>query len=524
MEYKRYIIAGMIFSQLCFGVQAVYAWGSLTHMGLILEAGQKTGLPVAKEYMGAFLAGATEPDIGVMSSGAASVNSNYFVYHDALFVEAMKNVAMTKKTPEKEILLARAMGYAAHLKGDSVAHAVEGYSNAKQVYTSIKKYDKANHLTTEFAVDTLTYAKNKKEFDKYKVNFIDVDTLIAVRNEYAKIKGITLESDRDKLKVDILKHRATVITDQAVAENIMSKNPGMLKEMDEFFKDRFAGLDASGGIDKSVDLLADAFKNGDIMKVEKQKDSRNILARAGSMASKVINTAANEGVELTEKALMNFARIGFIKEKASTIANSKLKGNESLIGNFLINAVSDKKISFKEVLYNAEIHTADLADPEIKLKMAKAELDILKKKSDAAYKEYNERPWYKFWLYFTKSDKNKYENLKVLYDAKKSEIEKLEAELKNAAASNKNLQAVTAASEDGKAEILIVNDNASAVNCNEPTGADGSNTELTAAYERYKAAYKAYINAGAPETGTDFEEYKRALEAYRQLSKKNQNN
>jgi len=498
MKYKRYMTVGLVFAALFSFSSTAYAWGSLTHMSLILEAGRKEKLPVAPEYMGAFLAGSTEPDIGAMSSGAQSVNSDYFVYHDAVFVEAMKKVAETKKSPEREMLLARAMGYAAHLKGDSIAHAGEGYSNAKEVYTSVKKYDKANHLTTELMVDTLTYAKNKKEFDKYNANYIDVDTLIEVRNEYAKMKGITLESDKSKLKADILKHRATVITDQAVADKIINGRPDILKQMDELCKDRFEGVNGNGGVDKSVDLIAAAFKNGDIMKVENQKSDASLLQRAGVAASKLVQTAANEGAELTEKGLMNFARIDFIRKNAEKLASSKLKGNEGLIGRFIINLVGDKKMSLDEILYRAELPIADMSDASVKLKMAKKEVEILKNNAAAAYDEYKNRPWWKFWLYLTNSDKKNYEKLNAELAAKTAELDKLE---KAAAAAKSGTANASSAADSAKAGTE-----------------EAKSPELNAAYTEMRAAYQNYLAADAPESGNVFDIYKAACEKYNKIS------
>ncbi len=503
MQYKRFMTAGLVFAAFFTFSGNAYGWGSLTHMSLILEAGQKEKLPVAPEYMGAFLAGSTEPDIGVMSSGAQSVNGNYFVYHDAAFVEAMKKVAETKKSPEREMLLARAMGYAAHLKGDSIAHAGEGYSNAKEVYTSIKKYDKAHHLTTEFMVDTLSYAKNKKEFDKYKANYIDADTLVEVRNEYAKIKGITLESDKKQLKMDILKHRATVITDQAVAENVISARPDILKQMDELCKDRFDGVNGNGGINRSVELVAAAFKNGDIMKVEKRKADGNLLQRAGNFASRLVQTGINEGAELTEKGLMNFAKIDFIRKNAEKLASSKLKGNEGLIGRFIINLVGDKKMALDEILYKAELPGANMSDAAIKLKMAEKELEILKKNTDAAYNEYKNRPWWKVWLYFTNSDKKNYEKLNAELAAKTAELEKL----KKAAAGTNDVTA-DAANVQAKAKA----------GTEEEKNGETKTPEIKAAYDEMRAAYQNYLDAGAPENGQVFELYKAACEKYKEVS------
>jgi len=503
MQYKRFMAAGLVFAAFFSFSGNAYGWGSLTHMSLILEAGQKEKLPVAPEYMGAFLAGSTEPDIGVMNSGAQSVNSNYFVYHDAAFVEAMKKVAETKKSPEREMLLARAMGYAAHLKGDSITHAQEGYSNAKEVYTSIKKYDKAHHLTTEFMVDTLSYAKNKKEFDKYKANYIDAETLVEVRNEYAKIKGITLESDKKQIKMDILKHRATVITDLAVAEKVMSGRPDILKQMDELCKDRFEGVNGNGGINKSIDLVAAAFKNGDIMKVEKRKSDMSLLQRTGNFASRLVQTGVNEGAELTEKSLMNFANIDIIRNNAEKLASSKLKGNEGLIGRFLINLVGDKKMALDEILYRAELPAANMSDAAIKLKMAEKELDILKNKTAAAYNEYKNRSWWKFWLYLTNSDKKNYEKLNAELTAKTAELEKLKK--------------VTAGTNSETADVMNAQAAAKAGTEEEKTG-ETKTPEIKAAYDEMRAAYQNYLDAGAPESGQVFEIYKSSCDKYKEIS------
>lgn len=482
---------------LLFSSEAL-AWGALTHMGLIAEAAEKEKSPIAAEYMGAFIAGATEPDIGAMESGASSVTADYKIYHDPVFAEAMMKVAEGKKSPEREILKARAMGYLAHLKGDSVSHTAEGYSNAREVYTSVNKGGKANHLTTELFVDTLVYAKNKKALDKYGKNFIDAQTLLEVRNEYSKIKGVPVESDAKKLNKDILKHRAAIISNETLADTL-AKNPGLMKQIDEEFSDRFDGLNGRGGITKSIDLIAGAFKNGDFSKVEKLKDERGLLEKTGSFAHKIVDSAAAGGLEITEKALINFTKIDYLRKKAEGLAGSKLKGNEVILAKLILNVTSGDKMSLKEALYNAEESSADLNDPAIKLKMAEANVKILKEKVEAAYDEYKNRPWWKFWLYLTNSDKKKYENLKTEYISKKEELEKLKKNQAGAAAA----AAFTVPPET------------------DANFAGGAANEVKAAQRAMIEAYEIYKRAGLPPEGPEFEKYKAACEAYKTIINKN---
>lgn len=478
----------------------VLAWGSLTHMGLIVEAAEKETPPVAKEYMSAFIAGATEPDIGAMESGASSVSDEYRVYHDPVFTEAMMKVADTKKSPEREMLKARAAGYLMHLKGDSVSHTKEGYSNAKDVYASVKHGDKANHLTTEMLIDTLVYAKNKKALNKYGVNFIDAETLLEVRNEYAKIKGIELKSNIKKLKTDILKHRAVVISSKTIAESI-AKNPALIKQIDERFKDRFDGLNGHGGLNKSVDLIAASFKNGELTKIEKLKDHRGLFEKTKSFAMNIVNAAAEGGAELTEKALLKFTKIDFIRNKAEGLVNSKLKGNEIILAKLVLSATSGGGISLNEALYNAESAAADMSNPAVNLKMAALNVKILKEKADAAYAEYKNRPWWKFWLKFTNSDRKKFEKLSAEYLAKKAELEQLEKKV--------NLNAANTAALFSAAPTAFADGN------------DGPDAELKAANEAMLAAFENFKKASAPSSGCEFEKYRSACEAYKKLVKIN---
>lgn len=469
------------------------AWGSLTHMGLIVEAAEKEKPPVAEEYMSAFIAGATEPDIGAMESGASNVSEEYHIYHDPIFAEAMIKVAEGKKSPEREILKARAAGFLMHLKGDSVSHTKEGYSNVKDVYVSINHGDKAHHLTTELLVDTLVYDKNKKALNKYGVNFIDAETLLEVRNEYARIKGIELKSDIRKLKTDILKHRAVVLSSETIAETI-AKDPALMKQIDERFGDRHEGLNGHGGLNRSVELIAASFKNGELAKVDKLKDQRGLLERAGGLASKIVNAAAEGGAELTEKALLNFTKIDFIRERAAKLAGSKLKGNEVILANLLLNATSGGGVTLREALYNGEIQAADMNDPAVKLKLTALRADMLREKADAAYAEYKNRPWWKFWLRFTNSDKKKYEKLNAEYLAARAELEKLQK--------TGNAQAVQPAA--------VISEDA-------PSGA-AATAELKAAHEAMLSAFDAYKKAGTPASGPEFEKYRAACEAYEKLA------
>lgn len=229
----------------------------------------------------------------------------------------------------------------------------------------------------------------------------------------------------------------------------------------------------------------------------------SLLQRTGNFASRLVQTAANDGAELTEKGLMNFAKIDLIRNNAEKLASSKLKGNEGLIGRFIINLVGDKKMSLDEILYKAELPAANMSDAAIKLKMAEKELEILKKNTDAAYNEYKNRPWWKVWLYFTNSDKKNYEKLNAELAAKTAELDKLKkaaAGTNSETANASNVQAAAkAGAEEAKAEDL-------------------KTPEIKAAYEQMRAAYQNYLAAGAPESGQVFELYKTACDKYKEVS------
>jgi len=472
---------------------AALAWGSVTHMALILEAQDRTKLPVSEDLMGAYLAGSTEPDISALTSSGNAVTSDYHVYHDAAFAEAMKKVAETKNGREKALLLARAEGYKAHLTGDSVAHVQTGYPQTKKAYESTAGNMKANHATVELITDTMSYVRNGKKFDKYKLDYIDAGTLAEVRNEYAKMKGITLETDPKKLNTEILKHRAVVTTDITVAKYLNDKKPSMIKEMSEFTSDSRSGTNGVGGVEPAVDKLVSVIEKGDTISYDKKDDKRKFTEKIAGAASVVVNRVEEAGLGVTEKLIFNVSKIDFIREGLMDFAGKKVSGSNGILGRFLMNITMDKDVSLREALYEAEKPELEAGDSAGALKLARTEVEILRQKAESARVAYENRPWWKLWLFVTKSDKKKYEALKAEYETKSAKLKLMEA-----------TPAELAATNSPAPEAII-----------EASSLGAKSASVVAAEARLRAAYKNYIDAGAPASGPALDAYNQAISGFR---------
>lgn len=397
------------------------AWGPLTHMSVCLEAAQTTGLPVDASLMGAFLAGATEPDL----SCQGSLGKEYGVTHDVDFAVAMERLAATKPSPDRERLLARALGIRAHLNGDSVAHAADGYSNAKKVYRLTPESSKANHTTTEFSLDALNYSKNKALFDKYPPDFMDLKTLLEVRREYEKVKNVKLEDNLPELKKAVLLHRATVLTEKSVTEDLMKKKPAQLAEMDRFFADRTTGVDGKNGLAASVAKMTEFL--GGTAKINLGKDDRSLPDRVVSFMGRVVNRAFDRGGRGAEKALFAGLSPEVVQSHVRSMAEEKITSDgQATVARLMMNLLWDD-VTFEQALHLAE---RDLSPPKTdaqRLASLTMDAEILRAQLARAEADWKGRPIWKVWRYVTNSDRKKYEALKAQLESVEGEIARLSA-------------------------------------------------------------------------------------------------
>jgi hypothetical protein len=354
MKLKRTLTAAICLASIIISLaftSAAYAWGPITHMSIVLMAGEKSRLPVADNIIGTFVTGSTEPDIGVLAEKTA----NYDVYHDPVFVAALVAVANRKPSPEKEILLARAMGYATHIKcADIVAHAENGYSNNKVVLPIEKK---PHHRITEFIADVLSYSRCEALFKKCRINFIDAKTLIEARNEYAKIKGISLVSNEKEIKGHINKHLFIVTTYMTVAKYLVHDKPQIVSEMDKLESDRFDGISEDGGITRSVDNVLSYIADRSLL--TRGKDRRNIFVRADGFFAKITKKAEEKFLGAAEGAAMELSDINAVKKIIRKMLAEKLEADtyEAIADRFFVNVILGDDQTLDELLYMAEYPT-----------------------------------------------------------------------------------------------------------------------------------------------------------------------
>lgn len=387
----------------------VFAWGPVTHIYMAASADAKA------PDRGSFYAATTEPDIGAGGLNIASkgVSSSYGVYHDPDFIEAMVEVAQMKDEPEKSKLLSHAAGYKSHKISDSVAHAVKGYPNGKIVFSKAQNY-KTNHTCAEFFTDVLCYAKDPKQFENLDLTFIDSKTLAEVTRLYAARKGSNIPVDEKSLKKSILKHQATVLIDIALCKYLVKNRPDLVKELDSFFADRKDGIDAStGGIEKSIELQKDlassfSFPSG-------MMEQNGIQNYVDELADRLVDKSLEDSASL----ILKLGNVDFVHQNLEKLLAAKLNSLDPAdkpIAN-LFNNVFFTRMSFKESIFQAQNFIVP-DDESSRATELKVELDYLKEKMLQAQQDWKNRPFWKFWLYFTDSDKKKYEALKKEFDEK----------------------------------------------------------------------------------------------------------
>jgi len=432
----------VVFTMVFFSMYA-YGWGPLTHMSLVLESRKRAGLRMDHGLDGAFLAGCTEPDIGAAGSGMTlgsgtgdAISATYGVYHDPVFVESMIAVAKRKQGKARQKLLAKALGYESHLIGDSVAHTGSGYPNTKVVFDKLPKNEYLlNHITTEFFVDLLCYRKHKKEIDALCLEFVDADTLAEVIEEYAVRKGIEIKVDKKKLKRDILKHKATIVTQVTLYNYIMRKRPNLVKEIDAFFGDRFDGVNGKGGINQSLDKHVKFYRE-DPESLLKEMEVQgpcvpfpaNVARTFNDVIKLVTEKMLENGIKAGETLLLASADMEVVRPLLKQVIDEKLLKSRSksdrLLARLLMNVFFEKDMGFKEAIFDAQKFLVP-TELDRKIKELEIEVEFLKQKMDKAYREWQNRPFWKFWLFFTNSDKKKYLTLKAEYERKLADLKRL---------------------------------------------------------------------------------------------------
>ncbi|EKD82342.1 MAG: hypothetical protein ACD_39C01351G0003, partial [uncultured bacterium] len=344
-------------------------------------------------------------------------SEDYGTYHSENFAKAMESVAQRRKSPEREILLARAAGIRSHLAGDSAAHGKTGYAEAKKMFHE-NQTGLPNHTANELVVDIIMYDRNKAALQKQSLNFIDVDTLIEVRKEFTKITGHELANNREQLKKELINHKALVLTELSIAHHLSTSDPAKLSQMKEEYGDLNEGTTDGNGANKAAIRISEQAKPCEDLSKFKTDN------KGFKIKNYLENSLLAKSLQTLERGALKLTRSATIRDSLQNFASGKVEAarNKAFV-NFGVNLLN-KNLTFKQAVFLAGKATSGYPDdPAQKLAYLEIEAEALKAQRDKALADYNNRPWWKFWLIFTQSDKKKYEQFEAQYQAKLREIE-----------------------------------------------------------------------------------------------------
>lgn len=477
---KRHAMRALLVVLLAAAATPAMAWGPVSHISLTYEAGAKSGFPVSDDLLGAYLAGSTEPDTGLDDG----YSEDYGVYHSEDFAKAMEAVAQREKSPDREILLARAAGMRSHIAGDSAAHGKTGYSEAKIMFPDIQT-GMPKHTTNELVVDMIMYNRNKEALKKQSLNFIDVDTMIKVREEYSRMTGKKLTNDRDSLKKELLNHRALVLTELSLAHHLSTSDPAKLSQMQEEYADLNAGTTDGNGAEKAVTRIAEQAKTSENL------SNFKTTSKGFKIKDYLNNSLLAKSMQALERGALKLTKSAALRDSFQSFANGKVEaGRNKAFVNFGVNLLN-KDLSFKQAIVLAGKATSGYPEDQAqKLAYLEIETEALKAQRDKAQADYQNRPWWKFWLYFTNSDKEKYEKLDTQYQAKVREIDATRVQITASADVAPVTDAAYAAAINECTEQAARCDNAAA-------GLADLQTAVDAAYKKYVAAAETQDQAAA---------------------------
>lgn len=412
---KSNLKLSLLIAFVCVSCSTAFAWGPVSHIALTYESGIKNGFPVSKDLLGAYLAGATEPDVG-LDDGKSE---DYGTYHSENFAKAMENVAQTKKSPAREILMARAAGIRSHMAGDSAAHGKTGYSEAKIMYPNLQT-GLPKHTTNELCTDIIMYDRNKDALKKQSLNFLDVNTLIEVRKEFTKMTGKELANDREKLKKELFNHKAMVLTELSLANHLANSDPEKVKQMKKLYSDLDVGVVEGKGANMAISRIAERAKPSEDLTNFKTKNQGFKIKNFFS------NSLLSKSFQALERGALKFMKSSLVRDTFANVAEGKVSNarNKAFV-NFGVNLLN-KNLTFEQAVVLASKATSGYPEGlEQKVAYLEIEAQALKWQRDKAYEAYNNRPWWKVWLFFTQSDKKKYEKLNAEYKEKMLEIEQI---------------------------------------------------------------------------------------------------
>lgn len=474
----------------------VMAWGPVSHIALTYEAGVKSGFPVSQDLLGAYLAGSTEPDVG-LDDGKSE---DYGTYHSGDFAKAMESVAQHKKSPDREILMARAAGMRSHIAGDSAAHGNVGYSEAKLIFNG-SQTGLPKHTTNELIVDMIMYDRNKEALKKQSLNFIDVDTMIEVRKEFTRITGLELANDREALKKELLNHKALVLTELSLAHHLSTSDPAKIVQMKAEYSDLDEGVSEENGANKAVARISEQAKPGEDLSSFK-------TANTGFKIKNYLeNSLLAKSLQALERGALKLTKSTAIRDSLQNFAGAKVDNarNKAFV-NFGVNLLN-KDLTFKQAVFLAGKNTSGYPDDQAqKLVYLEIEAEALKAQRDKAMADFQNRPWWKFWLIFTQSDKKKYEQLEAQYQARLSEINDIRSQI------------ATVASEipasDAAYDAAITEFSAEPPVCiNVSANLTELEAKVEAAYQKYLIAANAQDQKKAKEAAQELEDAREKLKA-----------
>ncbi|MBU1107475.1 MAG: hypothetical protein KKB51_12465 [Candidatus Riflebacteria bacterium] len=471
------------------------AWGPVSHIALTYEAGVKSGFPVSQDLIGAYLAGSTEPDVGLDDG----MSEDYGTYHSEDYAKAIESVAQRKKSPDREILMARAAGMRSHIAGDSAAHGKAGYAEAKLMFNG-SQTGLPKHATNELVTDMIMYDRNKEALKKQSLNFIDVDTMIEVRKEFTRMTGHELANDRDKLKKELLNHKAMALTELSLAHHLSTSDPAKIDQMKAEYSDLNQGASEGNGANQAITRIAERAKPCEDLSNFKTAN------KGFKIKNYLENSLLAKSMQALERGALKLTKSAAIRDSLQNFAIGKVgEGRNKAFVNFGVNLLN-KDLTFKQAVFLAGKATSGYPDDQSqKLACLEIEAEALKAERDKAMAAYNNRPWWKFWLIFTQSDKKKYEQLEAQYQAKLSEIENTRNQIADtepeipATDAAYNVAIVECAAED---PVCI---NVSA--------------DLAELQAKAEAAYQKYLAAAAAQDQTKIKEAAQELEDAREKLK-----
>lgn len=234
------IVAVVLTASCC---QSAFAWSTYTHAALAFEAFSKYPALLPEAVFSSML-----PDMTTNFISPSSKDGFYSIFHGAEF-RGIAEALLKKLDPKKDRrAVCTAYGYLSHVAADPVAHAADGYPNARVIFSADRTLD---HYVAYFFMDMLCYQKYFHSYNAVYGKYVPaVDR--AFVEKALKGHGGGASMDAALFLKKMAAFAAGIALQKAIYDIVIDDNPELFEQIRLRHSDHYLGVNGTGGFDSAL--------------------------------------------------------------------------------------------------------------------------------------------------------------------------------------------------------------------------------------------------------------------------------